>query len=167
MDHLLYQFETKVSYGRNPIKIQSAVKYDTLENIKEDSPLINQNKFTVTSGKQWYDFLPFSDSFFFAISKRVKEIFEANNITGLAYFPILIENTDKEYFGFYITSYAGKILNLDEITSYETDKHEFDHQTWDGSEIFTLQETLLCICKQKVKDLLEKYKVTNVEVKPF
>lgn len=161
-----YQLQSKISYGRSPVKIEAFIEYDTLENISLNSPLIENNKFKYIKGTKWFDFLPFNNSFDFAVSKNVKDTLEENNITGLSFFPILIENhEDKHYFCFAVTSIAGKILNLEKLNDYEDDYTEFDINTWDGSDIFNLNETGIFVCTKRVKDILTKKKFTNVEFK--
>jgi hypothetical protein len=160
-----YKLDSKISYGRSPIKIEAIIEYDTLKNITKESPLVKENTFNVVSGTKWFDFLPFNNSFDYAISEKVKNTLEANGITGIWYFPIIIENyPDKIYYCFAITSIAGKILNLKRLNNFEDDYIDFDTKTWDGSDIFNLDETGIIACTKKVKDILTKHKFTNVEI---
>ena len=62
-----------------------------------------------------------------------------------------------------IISIAGPILNLDALNSYETENVEFDRSTYDGSNIFSLENTLLFVCDEKVKNILEKQEITNLK----
>lgn len=153
------------AYKKSAIRIQSEIKYNTLDILYTDSPLIQKNVFYIDRGKKIFDILEFSDSSNFAISKKVKELFEVNNITGWACFPIIIKGISEEYFGFQTLSKAGRILNLEAVNRYETENREFDINTWDGSDIFNLEETLLSVCTPRVKEILEKSKVTNLEFK--
>ncbi len=160
-----YRIQSKISYGRSPIKIEANIKYDTLKNITKESPLIENNVFKVMSGTKWFDILPFNNSHDFAISEKVKNALETNNINGIWYFPIIIENyPDKLYFCFAITSIAGEILNLKKINNYEDEYRNFDIKTWDGSEIFNLEKTGNIVCTKKVKDILTVQKITNIEI---
>lgn len=159
-----YQLQSKLSYGRSPVKIEALIEYDTLENISLDSPLIKNNKFKIIKGTKWFDFLPFNNSFDFAVSKNVKDTLEENNIKGISFFPITIENhNEMEYFCFAVTSIAEKILNLEKLNNYKDDYTEFDIKTWNGSDIFNLNETGLIVCTKRVKDILTEKKFTNFE----
>ena len=162
---LFYRFAG--AHKKSAIKIQSEVKYNTLDILQSDSLLIQNNVFNLDYGKKLFDILQFSDSSNFAISKRVKELLEINNITGWACFPIVIRGISEAYFAFQTLSKAGKILNLEKVNNYETENCEFDISTWDGSDIFNLEETLLSVCTPRVKEILEKAGVTNIEFKPL
>lgn len=161
-----YRLNTRIYHGNSPIRIQALVEYDTLENITTKSPLIKNNIFKVMKGTKWVDFMPFNNSFDFAISERVKIAFEASNITGVFYFPIILQNQpEKKYYCFGITSFAGKILNLERTNNFEDDHIEFDISTWDGSDVFTLEETGLKVCTKRVVDILTFNNFSNVEYK--
>ena len=60
-----------------------------------------------------------------------------------------------------------KQKNLEAVNNYETDYREFDTETWDGSDIFNLQNTLLNVCTARVKELLESTKITNKQIGGF
>ena len=164
MKYKFYSIEG--AYKRGAFRIQSKVKYDTLKIIDESTPLIKENNFTVVKGKKSFDLVHFDDSVFFAISSKFKGLLEIENVTGWGSFPIQIEDLDDEYYGIYIKSKAGPILNLDALNNYETEAVEFDLSTWDGSDIFNLQDTLLYVCTARVREIIEKAKITNVAFRP-
>lgn len=149
------------------IRIQTMVEYETLKILGKESILVGANTFTIASGKKWFDVAQFDDSQSFAISKRVKQLLERNNVTGWSCFPILIDSTTQEYFGFQILSSAGPILNLDALNNYETELTEFDINTWDGSDIFTMESTLRVVCTSRVKKMLKYAKISNLHIKPM
>lgn len=168
MDNKFYEVSAKLSYGRSPVKIQSIVAYDTLAPLDENSVLVQNNLFRVDSGKKWHDVVQFADSFLFAISERVKQLLEANEISGWGSFPIQIEeHTDKEYHAFYVTSVVGEIQNLEALNNYETDIHEFDIETWKKTDFFTNEGTLNIVCAERAKNILEKGKVSNIEFEKY
>lgn len=146
------------------IRIQSNIKYNTLSVINSETPLINSNKFIIAKGLKLFDIVQFDDSLNFSISKKVKNILETNHVTGWSCFPIVIEGINEEYFAFQILSKAGPILNIEAVNNYETENREFDIKTWDGSDIFNLEGTLLIVITPRVKVLLEKAKVSNLEI---
>lgn len=162
MENLFLNLQDGNKKGQIRIKPDTAYEWQYV--IDENTSLKINNVFLIDEGSKWFDFLRFQDSANFAISKKVKELLEINNLTGWSCFPIIIENaSDKEYFCFQITSNkAGKILNKKELLNYIDEFIKFDNSTWDGSDFFTLQETGIVACLPKVKNVLEKSKVTNV-----
>ncbi|POR24152.1 hypothetical protein BWK58_08495 [Flavobacterium columnare] len=168
MNHKFYILDVKISYGRSPIKVQSQTKYNKFEHLSDKSDIVKNNKFKVDSGKKWFDIIQFADSFKFAISEKVKDVLEINNITGWNCFPIEIENyPEQKYFVFYVTEIVGELTNLEALNNYETKKHEFDLNTWNGTDFFTNKNTLNIICSEKVKLLFEQNKITNVEITEY
>lgn len=155
--------------GEKSIKIRPSIEYNTLKIIDSDTPLIKSNVFSIARGVKWYDFIQFSNCFSFAISKKVKQLLESNQVTGWSCFPIVIEGKgrNKEYFVFQTLGKAGPILNLEAVNRYEADHSEFDLSTWDGSDFFNLKDTLISACTLRVKELLESAKLTNLEIRPL
>ena len=119
------------------------------------------------SGKKFFDVIRFADSLNLAISEKLKKILEENKISGWKCFPIHIENQTEKYYVLQIISKAGPILNLEQVISYEAENREFDLNTWDESDIFTLENTLLFVCNEKVKELFKKNKISNIEINPL
>ncbi|OQA97047.1 MAG: hypothetical protein BWY22_01473 [Bacteroidetes bacterium ADurb.Bin217] len=147
---------------RGAIEIQTEIPFKTGMHIPSDSNMITNNLFEVSKGKIFYDTIMFSDSFeHFAISKKLKELLEVNNICGWTCFPIIIKNHDVEYFVFQPTFIAGEILNLNKVNNYE-ENLKFDLNTWNGAGIFSLKNTTLILCTEFVKDLITKNKITNI-----
>lgn len=136
--------------------------------LRMKTPLILENRFEVGTGKKFYDLVRFMDAGNFAISDKVKLLLKENNVSGWDCFPIIIENhEEKKYSAFQLSSnIAGKILNLEQLNNYEEDFIKFDQNTWDGSDLFTLENTAVLVCTQRVKDVLEEGKVTNIEFTP-
>lgn len=168
MNPKFYIIDAKISYGRSPIKIQPQVEYESFEHLSEKSILVENNKFKVASGKKWFDVIQFNDSFMFAISERLKSILETNNITGWNCFPVEIENyPEQKYYAFFVTEVVGKLTNLKALNNYETKIHEFDLNTWNGTDFFTNKDTLNNVCVEKVKLLFEENKITNIDIKEF
>jgi hypothetical protein len=160
MEKLFYRFRPEDR--KDCIRIRAKVKYNTLQMPGVDSPLIENNVFTVASGKKWFDVIQFIESSGFAISRKMMELLKVNNVTGWSSFPIVINGAMDDYYAFQTVGKAGPILNLPALNSFKTDITEFDETTWDGSEIFNLQNTLLVACVPRVKEILEEASVTNV-----
>ena len=165
METQFYQFDG--AYKKGAIKIQSKFEYDTMALLDDECPLIKHSSFYIKEGNKLFDIIQFNDSFSFAISKHFKTVLESNNITGWSCFPIKIDNLKEEYFAFQIKSFAGPILNLEAVNNYETENSEFDISTWDNSGIFNLEDTLLKICTEEVKNIFEKAKLSNIEISPL
>lgn len=165
MDSIFYMLEG--AYEENAITIQSEVSYNTLEifNGNDEEKIVST--FTIDDGNELNDIVQFADSSNFAISENLKSILESNHITGWSCFPIEIKGIKEKYYAFQNLSKAGKILNIDDINSYTTKHRIFDLKTWDGSDIFNLDNTLLNVITPKVKNIIEIAKVTNVEILPL
>jgi hypothetical protein len=159
-----YLFDARISYNRSTIKIQSDVEYDTLTPLTKDSILVENNTFTVDKGKKWFDIIEFADSTFFAISENVKELFEREKFTGWGCFPIAIKgHEDKNYYAFYVDAFVGEFTNSEAQLEDSDVKIEFDLSTYKGTDFFSNEGTLLTACTERVKEIIEKNKFTNVE----
>ncbi len=163
---MFYRFNTKSP--NNVARIQPMVSYTGLEMLTEDSVLINNNNFVIMKGKILYDLIPYNNNCsFFAISDRLKNILEENDIKGIKFFPVRIEGVDELYFGIILTSKTGPILNNEALLKHEEDNVKFDINTWDGCDIFTIETTLLFVCTDKVYNLIKRHKITNVKIEPL
>lgn len=129
--------------------------------------LATENNFIIQKGTKAFDLLPFDDSSNFAISEKFRNLLIDEQVSGCAFFPIHIRGLALPYYVFIHTSHAGPILNLDALNSYETEHIEFDKTTWDGSDIFYLKDTTVNVCVQRIKQLIEKHKLTNIRLKPL
>jgi len=155
------------AYKRDCIKIQSNVKYNTLQLINDGHILIINNEFNLEKGKKEFDIIEFNDSILWAFSEKVKDLIEKENCKGFDFFELKINGIENKYYHLKNLYIAGPITNLKQINSYKTKFREFDIKTWNGSDLFTLKDTLLVVCTQKVKDALEKAKITNLEILPL
>lgn len=166
MEEKLYQFAG--AYKRTAIKIQSYEKYNTLSLLSsDDTPLKKNPTFYIKEGKKLFDIVQFNDSMNFAISTKFKMLLEKNKFTGWSSFPIKIDAVTEQYYAFMNVSKAGPILNLEALNNYETEFTEFDVSSWDGSDIFHLKDTLLNVCTEKVKMIIEDADISNIEIKPL
>lgn len=148
---------------KSAIEIKADTKYDQLEAFYNPHILKKNNTFKVYKGKKEFDLVGYQDPYNFAISGKVKDLLLKNNITGWDCYPIIIEGINSDYYGFHITGKAGPITSLDEDGDPMHDRTEFDISTWDGSDIFSLENTAIKVCIIKVKEILEKAKITNIE----
>ncbi len=168
MNEKFYTFETKVGYRNQAVVIEPISEYEELELINENSPLLTNRDYVVKKGRIWADFIGFETSFLFAISNRVKEYIENKGLKGLKLFPInIINQPDKEYYCFYHTHKAGKITNLARNLNGKDDNVKFDIKKWNGNDFFTLEETLLNICREDFAQEFSKKKYKNIEINPL
>lgn len=165
MKKIFYTFNS--SGKRGVLQIQSEIKYPTLFILGEDTELKKNNRFGVDKGNKKFDLIEFADSCHFAISQKFKDCLDTNQIKGYDTFELVIDDVNEKYYGFQNTIEAGPILNQDDLMEMKTESIEFDLSTWDGSEIFHLKDTLLHICTERVKNIIEENKLTNIEFKPL
>lgn len=104
---------------------------------------------------------------FYLINSRFLDILRENKIKGFSVLEPLMEEFNYQYYLFIVNSYAGPISNRDSDSYKNDNKREFDIKTWDGSDIFLLKDTLVCVCTEKVKTILENEKVTNLLIRPL
>lgn len=164
-------FETKTGYGhemRNLIR----GKYDDF-----NFPL-TFNKIKDDSGTKLRDVLDTRYPPAYLISDRMKSLLEEYHITGWICYPI--ELYDKKnvlitgYHGFSITGRAGA-MDVKNQPIVEKNYREdgpickvykggfFDIDTWDGSDIFILDNSYWVIVTARVVELLKKHKITALE----
>ena len=121
-------------------------------------------KFEISKGKKPFDIIQLRyDGFNFLISENVKNILDENMVSGWKSHPAAVKGLDKAYYSFHTTGKAGEILNKEEHLHPYPPPIQFDIDTWDGSDIFNLKDTANIICTERVKDLLEHAKITNLE----
>lgn len=135
------------------------------------------NTYVVRKGSKWADVL-FASSLNLVVSEQFKELFQ--NFKGVSFFPVNILSKDLivlevNYFNMVITGKCGGIVNelskevlatrivggpvfIKRLGLY------FDLTTWDRSDFFNPEKTLNIFITQKVKDLIEKHKLTNVRI---
>ena len=44
---------------------------------------------------------------------------------------------------------------------------KWNKEKWDGSDIFYLEETFISVCTERVKEIIEKAKITNISFEPL
>jgi len=132
--------------------------------IGADTILKENNDFTITKGTKLYDVLEFDEHFCnFAISEKFKTVLDGLNISGWDCFPINIEGITEQYYCFQSIGYIGPILNLDEVNDSLGDlKRQVNFKSWDKSDIFSVERTLLRFCTKRVADEIKKAKITNI-----
>ena len=150
-----------LAHKKSEVQIESEKKYD----IYTESSIIAKyfNKFKIYKGNKFFDVIGLVDPWNIAISKRFKKLLEDNNINGWKCYPIQIENTNEQYYIFEVTGKAGLVCNLDEDGDIEYGSILVDEKLWDKSEIFHIGDTKITVCTLRVKEVIEKAKISNIE----
>ena len=115
-----------------------------------------------SQGRKAYDVVRLKDVFNFLISPSLLIVLESNNLTGWKTYPIESDIDLDGYKGFQCTSNCGSPIRPKSsgfVTGYE-----FDHKTWDGSDFFIPETTMMIICTRKAKEVIESFKIKNIEL---
>lgn len=142
--------------------IQSFIEYDQVRLKKADFTPTEPFEMEVTEGSKLYDIVGFQDTSNFAISEKLYNLLQEHHITGWRGYEIKIQGVEKKYYGFQVVGRCGKLERPKEAGFYTGLK--FDYYSWDKSDFFSPDETVRLFCTQKVRDLLKKNKITNVEL---
>ena len=142
--------------------IKSNVKYDMFSIFPDLLFIKENNVFKVDEGNQFYDFIGDQGPLKF-MSERFKNLLEDNAITGLDFFPKIIENSELKYFGFVKKSTINSFCEYDEDGDSVYGTFEIDMDSWDGSDIFSLKDSGATVCTQRVREIIEKAKISNIE----
>lgn len=151
-----------LSQKRSQVKLQAKVKYDMFSIFPELTFIKENNVFTVDEGKKYFDFIGDQGPLEF-MSERFKNLIEENNITGLEFFPIIIENFDLKYYGYVRMHIINSIFENDDEGNLIHGSLKVDLDSWQGVEIFKLKNCGGMVCTSRVKEIIEKAKITNVE----
>ena len=116
----------------------------------------------VSEGKIFYDIVRFQDPFNFAISQKVYDLLKKNEISGWAAYEISIENKTEKYFGFQVLGRCGKLKRPS--TPGFIKGYDFDYKSWDGSDFFCPNETMLIFCTQRIKDIFDSNKISIINL---
>ena len=158
-------FSFIIDRKRTAIHIEPRVDYDSVEINQGNLILKENNVFEITKGTKTFDALSFTYSVNWVFSERVKNIFEENKVTGIEFYPIVINKIEEKYFGYFVTGKAGKITSLDSIGLPDMfEPYEFKESEWDGSDIFHFENCGGEHFSDKVKKILEENKISNLRI---
>lgn len=155
-------YDLGIERKKNEALIQSVLEYDEQKVRKAELTPQEPFEMEISEGKTLFDIVGFQDTSNFAISKRLYDLLKENEITGWKGYEISIKGKDEIYYGFQVTGKCGK-LNVPAEAGFYTG-YKFDHSSWDKSDFFSPDETMLLFCTEKVQALLKKQKVTNAEL---
>lgn len=135
--------------------------------------------FKQSSGKKWTDVLNPNSVSMYIVSQKFIELLEMNNITGWKSYPVILFNKEgKEVCGYFGLSVVGRSGGVDYRKSEVYEKQlapngtrnkyykglYIDFEQWDGSDFFIPENTLHIIITEKVKEVITKYKITNISL---
>jgi hypothetical protein len=131
--------------------------------------------FSASLGKKFFDFVLVSPGLNL-ISEKVYKLLMDNNITGWKGIPTIIhKHEDLKYYILTVTGRCGpldrsktQIVDSTKLIHGQTVKANqglfFPEDSWDGSDMFVSEYVNFTFVTEKVKTILEKNKVTNVEI---
>lgn len=115
-----------------------------------------------SQGRKAYDIIRLQDVFNFLISPKLLNALESNNLTGWKTYTIESDIELKGYRGFQCTASCRSPIrpkNSGFATGYD-----FDIATWDGSDFFIPETTMMIICTSKAKEVIERLKIKNIKL---
>lgn len=114
------------------------------------------------TGKNFYDIVRLKDPFNFSVSKKILEDLIKYQLNGWSYYDLIIENCNESYYGFQVLGRSGKLVRP--YNSQFVIGCEFDHKSWDGSDFFSPEGTLLVFCTERAKDILFRSNIRNISI---
>lgn len=148
---------------KDEILLQAFHEYDKILLMKGGFVPKEPLYFEIDEGKKLYDLVGYQDLFNFAITEKLYKILIDNGVTGWSSYKITIKGENENFCGFQVLGKAGE-LERPKAQGFYTG-YKFDYKSWDGSDFFCPQETLLIFCTEKVRNLFYTYKITNAELK--
>ncbi len=159
------------------------------EEIKDKAPIIkgelDRNEkyvFEYDSGSKVYDTL-YTGWILTAVSKKITDILEANNFIGWKkYEADFYDKKGNLIEGYSLLGVTGRAGKLDRSLSEKIYKESewpfikrrnfykglyFEEGTWDGSDIFMMEDNYSILITEKVYKALKKAKLTNVQMIPI
>ncbi len=155
----LYYF--RPARKRGELLIESLIEYNEQDLKRGKLSLEKPFVVKVSEGKKFYDILGFQDPFNFAISERVYKLLTDAGVTGWGSYEIVIEGRSEKYYGFQVLGRCGALKRPKEAGFVMG--FDFDRETWDGSDFFCPEGTLTIFCTERVKELFNAHKFTNID----
>jgi hypothetical protein len=144
------------------VRLKSIQPYDEMALKSGDVTILHSFPVRIDEGKKFYDILWLQDVFNFSVSDRIHTALTEAGITGWRSYPLLIEGRDEKYWGIQVSGRAGPPFRPAE--SGFVIGLNFDHSTWDGSDMFILDSTMITLFSERLRDLLIKLKASNLQL---
>lgn len=155
-------FDLAIERKKGEILIESFINYDHQKLRKAEFDQIEPFEFRVSEGENLFDVIGYQDTSNFAISKKLYNLLRKNKITGWKGYEIYIVGKREKYYGFQVIGKCGP-LNMPKKMGFYTG-YKFDYDSWDGSDFFSPDGTMLLFCTSRVYELFKKNKITNAEL---
>ena len=155
-------FELKFRSEKKEVFIEALDKYD--DQLLKTGKYVPKEPFNmqVSEGSIWYDIVRFQDPFNFAISEKVLNTLNNCAFTGWRTYEIeLSNNSEKKYYGFQVLGRSGDIIRPPETGFIVGQDIEFS--TWDGSDFFCPENTMLIFCTKRVKEYFINNQISNIK----
>lgn len=127
------------------------------------NPINNNVSAVLDEGSKIGLVLRLQDPFNFLISEDIYKSLLNKKITGWKSFEVDIENVNEKYYCLQITGRCG-LIERHENSGFVTGI-DFEESSWDGSDIFLPEDTMMMFCTEKVKTIFDEYKISNIEFK--
>ncbi|WP_146090739.1 hypothetical protein [Aureitalea marina] len=115
-----------------------------------------------SQGRNVYEIVRLQDVFNFLVSPKVLAALELNGLSGWKSYGVQSDIELVGYRGFQCTGKCGFPVRPKQsgfVTGYE-----FDIETWDGSDFFIPESTMMIICTERAKQVLDKLNIKNIEL---
>ena len=145
---------------RGEIYLSALVEYDDQALKRGDFKPSEPFHVKISEGKKLYDLVRYQDPFNFAVSCKFNDLLKSSGLSGWRTYPILIEGSQEEYFGFQVLGRSG-LLKRPKVAGFVVGC-EFDHISWDGSDFFMPLGTMSIFCTEKAKQVLTSQKFSNI-----
>jgi hypothetical protein len=137
---------------------------DEYDDQKLKKGLYNPNALRIkkSQGRKAYDIIRLQDVFNFLISEKLLRAFNNFKLTGWKTYNIESDIELNGYKGFQCIGKCGEPFKPKQkgfLIGYD-----FDHKTWDGNDFFIPDSTMMLLCTKKAKDIIEKFKIKNIEL---
>ena len=147
---------------RSQVILRSKVEYDMYNIYPELNFIKENNMFKIDEGNKFFDFIGDQGPLEF-MSEKLKNLIEENEITGLSFFPIIIDDQKVKYFGFVRDQIVNSIFENDSDGDFIHGTLRVDVNSWKGTDIFKLKNCGGMVCTPRAKEIIEKAKITNIE----
>lgn len=155
-------YDFSIARKKKEVFLDSAKDYNENELRKGLIEVQGNFPMFISEGSKFYDIISFQDTCNFGVSEKLKNALIKNSVTGFTIYPITVNNSTINCFGFQVTGSCGNLIKPKEEGFYLG--YKFDIQTWDGSDFFSPKGSNLLFCTEKVKKIVDKLKITNAEI---
>jgi hypothetical protein len=155
------------------------LEFDHVKIIRGESTINTVIDYYQFMGTKMYDLVGSGYSGLYLLSHKITNLLYESNITGWKNYPVILHDKKGNIIdGYSLFAIIGRCGAIDWSKSEKFQKKfvphapfanmirgaYFDIDTWDGSDIFLAEGTLHMFVTRKVRNLLVKNKITNVDL---